>query len=342
MKTVFYLLFSISAVCPFPFGLRAQSESWDDSGLSRHAVVTINVNVPRLLESNRENLLLEKFTQYWLARRHLELNKLDQVQMVFSNDPELELGPDSSSNLKLVFAEPIEPDADMAGSLSGYKSHLASSDYKGNEIFVGEFSGYWGGMQSSDQALVIAVPRVLKSIIDSQGMGMSPAHDVAGLKKNDVDLCMTLSGGKSAQEFARIVFGTDHLAKALELTASGVVYLDTRSDRPLTATFQPTNGVKARELANELSSLIKSTRGLLGEHIKHIQEEFKEVAESMFDNAQLPWREQEIEAIQFAINLLESLDVTVENDTVVVRATTGEFVRELPTRLANWYLEQMH
>ena len=247
-------IFLIASIVAPP--VSAQTDSWDDSLVSRHSIAIINVNVSRLFDSYSESKSLERFVEHCKKRHSLVLSTVDQFQMVFSNDPKLEFGADSTSNTKLVFKNPTKIDASVAGKLTGYA--LAEDSYGKQAVYVSKRDGFWGAMRKNDRSIVMGVPRMLRSIIESQESSLSPVHEISKLEKTNVDLCATVSGGESAAQFAKSLFGSDKFTKPFRSFSSAVIYLDTKSENAIRAEFETNSSDQAKVFITELSELTDS------------------------------------------------------------------------------------
>ena len=314
----------------------AQVDSWDDSFVSRHAVAICNVNVARLSESYAKSKGLKMIQEFCQKRHKLEIGEVDQLQFVFSNDPGLEPGADSMSNTKLVFKKPQELDSARVGELTGYR--LESEKYGNQELFVGKHAGSWGGMSANRRSVVMGVGRMLRSIVDSQKMKLNSAHNLAGLRKSDVDICLTLSGGKPAAEFANQLFGTDRFSKPLELLSSGVMYLDTKSDPAVTVEFKAETVEDAEALKEEISSLVefgkqqlKSLRKMTEEHLELMKQ--REASERFLTDL-----EKQLDQTDYFFNLLESLEWSTDGQKLRITTGASQYFKQLPEVLVGLFL----
>ena len=187
----------------------AQSEKWENSLISHHAMATLNLNVSRLCQTYKDSDVVEK-VENMLKDRQLNLAKIDQFQAVILNDPKLGLGADNSSHTQLTFLEPTEFDATTVGKYSRYKLH--SDKIETWNAFLGDpkREGNWGAIAANDRTLVYGVTRMLESIVDSQNLELSKEHSLANLRKQDVDICITLSGGDKIHDiFVCLLYTSD-------------------------------------------------------------------------------------------------------------------------------------
>jgi hypothetical protein len=313
----------------------AQSDAWDATFISRHAVSTFNINVGRLFNENKKSNTLSELTKLCKVRHGIDLLDVDQFQFVFSNDPQLEFGADTTSNTKIVFREPQTFSSETVGTISRYK--LVLDKHGGQELFVGKrIGGIWGGMVGGDRSLTLGVAPMLKSILDSQKQKLDPAHEISTLRKTDVDVCITISGGASASEFASRLFGGDHFSLVAGNLTSGLIYLDTQSEIPINATLLSEN---PKELAIEIQKLIDTGNASLDEFVamadKQLEQMKKQNAPAEFTESTKAFRDTLI----YFSDLLKSLEIKSTKSSVLVATTSKSLASQLPQRLASLYLQ---
>ena len=182
MKFSLLLCVSIAGAFVFPSSLFAQSDQWESSLISHHAVATVNVNVPRMLQTYKDSEVFEKL-KTGFAERDLDLLKIDQFQDVFVSDPQLEKGADDSHHTQLTFIEATDFNAELVGKYSGYKLHPEKIESWSAYVGDPEKTGAWGGLSVNDRTLIYGVTRMLKSVVASQEKELAAGARFSQTKK---------------------------------------------------------------------------------------------------------------------------------------------------------------
>lgn len=257
-----------------------QSDSWEGRLISRHVVGTLNLNVGRMCETFEGSEALVKMSKYLEQRKGLDINKVDQFQAFFVRDPRLELGADDNSHTQLTMKAKSDFDAEAVGKLSGYS--LAESKLGERTAFLStrkrnRSRGVWEAILVSDRSLIFGVNRMLNSIIDSQELDFPQEHQVQDLRKDDVDCCVTLSGGKEIAEIFTDVMMTDEYTATFDLFDRGLIYFDGQSESALVGEFHSASEEAAKQLEVEIKKLVQ----LGQESIEQIRPQLERQLKSM-------------------------------------------------------------
>ena len=258
MKSI--LLFSVlfASTIALQSSLWAQSEKWENSLISHNALATLNLNVSRLCQTYKDSEVVEK-VENMLKDRQLNLAEIDQFQGVILSDAQLGLGADNSSHTQLTFLEATDFDAETVGKHTRYKLH--PEKIKTWDAFLGDpkREGNWGAIAANDRTLVYGVTRMLKSIVASQDLTIPKEHGLSNLRKQDVDICITLSGGDKIHDVFEDAWRTDQFRFLFSLVDHGLIYFDGQAETQLVAELFADSETSAEDLESALKDLIKPT-----------------------------------------------------------------------------------
>jgi hypothetical protein len=294
-------------------------------------VATLNLNVTRLCQTYKGSEVVEK-VEKMLKDRQLKLAEIDQFQGVILNDPQLGLGADNSSHTQLTLLQPAEFDAAAAGKHSRYKLH--SEKIEKWNAFLGDpqRKGSWGAIVANDRTLVYGVTRMLKSIVASQTMELAEEHQLARLRKLDVDICITLSGGDSIHDVFVDAWRTNQFKYLFSLVDHGLLYFDGQAETQLVAEIFANSEASAKDLESSLNDLIESSTATLKDQLEtydRMIENFKAMpnSERMMKMVAGPRA-----AADIATQALAAIKISSEG--VIVRITgAGESIKALPETL---------
>lgn len=275
MKSV--LLNSFAWLVLLQSSLWAQSEQWEASLISHHAVATLNLNVARLSKTYKGSEAVAQLEDM-LEDRELKLADIDQFQAVILSDPELGLGADDSSHTQLTFLEPTKFDATTVGIYSRYK--LEPEKIEAWDAFLGDpqRQGSWGAIAASDRTLVYGVRRMLESIVASQTKELAKEHHLAKLRKQDVDICITLSGGDRIHDVVVDAWRTNQFKFLFSLVDNGLLYFDGQAETQLVAELFTNSETSSKDLESSLQDLSQSAIAMLEKQLEtyeRMTEDFK-------------------------------------------------------------------
>jgi hypothetical protein len=284
-----------------------QTEGWENRLVSRHAVATLNLNVNRLSKTFEGSESFARTKEMMLKWKKLDLDQIDHFQSIICRDPELGVGADDTAHHQVTFLESQTWDAATVGNFSGYK--LTDSEIGKWKAFIGspKNEGSWGAIPIDDRPLVFGVTRMLNSIVESQSIEISAAHKLETLRKQDVDFCITFSGGKPIAEVFASAWNTNQFSSTFELLDNGLIYFDGQSDEAFVGELNATSEKAAIQLEAELGKLTKLGHGFIAFLKKPMEERLKSLEELQGDSI------EKIQAeLEFTLDLLERATKTLD------------------------------
>lgn len=321
----FYFIFGVTLV-------HGQSDHWEDTLISHHVVVSINLNVGRLSQTFEETEAYENVADVIRSRHKIELADIDQFQGFILRDPALGLGADDNSHTQLTFLNPRKFDAESTGALTRYSLH--EEQLGGHTAFLGkpDRKGVWGGIPVSKRTVVFGVRRMLKSIVNSQEVQQADTHNLSELRKQDVDICITFSGGKPIAEVFEDAWRTDQFAPTFELFESGLIYFDSQGETKLSATINAVDEESAVKLEKELATVRGMLQNLINFQLTNIDRQIEALKKR--ENKSILEEVQKMQAnIVLAKQCLESIEVSQEGAVLKLESKEEEISR-LPEVLA--------
>lgn len=320
----------------FDNALLAQTQRWKDTGISHHAVVTLNVNVQRLAETIKETEAIGQL-QALLETRGLDVTEIDQFRGVILQDPQLKPGADDSSHIQLTFLNARKFDGESVGKMSRYK--LNAGTIGGSPAFLGDpqRTGAWGAMVVDDRTLNFGVTRMLKSIAASKKTPINPAHDLAAVSKQDVDFCFTLSDGEKIGAVFANAWRTNQFADLFATIDTGLVTFNGQSDTQLVATLTANDEADAEKLSAALKDLIAPAVAMLKQQRAQYDRMIEDFKSSDQTKRMLPMAEGPRQVVVDAMEGLKALRITREKAVVTVTGS-GPSLKKLLVSLAGMIL----
>jgi len=317
----------------------AQSDRWENSLVSPQTVMSMNFNVARLNDNFKNEESRSRFETYVQNRHRIKLSEIDQFQAFISSPQKQKHNADDTFNTKLTFLETTAFDAKTVGGMSRYS--LTKSQLGERVAFVGrpDRSGSWGAIVVSDRTLLFAVKRKMDSIIESQKLETPVEHELEGLRKKDVDMCLTLSGGDQVRAIFEESWGTNYFSELFGMYQKGLVYLDTQSTTPLTAELTSKDEKSVRELKGKLEKMLDFAKGFL----KTQQSMYERMQKQM---KELNWSESYKKRANTMRNstvqlsaILSSLELVVDGSILRI-SSKDKAAHQLPEMLVEFMLNQ--
>lgn len=324
MKLLNLLIATLSVVCLTVKSSHAQSESWDTRAIGPSTYAVASVNVQRISQAIGDTEVGEKFARLLLDERDVTIDEIDHVQMLLGGEDKKIRGPDGVTHTKAVFLEAQSFNAERVGKMSGYS--LREEQWGDHTVYLGKYDGAWGGFAVSDRAVVFAVPRRAKIIVDELDQEYELQEWVANSNK-DVDLSVSFLGAPSATVLYELFADAD-LEEHAELISRGRLECDFASDQPIVAEFH----TDAEEDAARLAALIKaSIRG----GSRYFNQQVEGLARNIDPNGNQPeWAVRIHDAYAYFAEILRSLEITQDGKIVrMVSNHDGGFPKAIPMML---------
>ena len=302
-----------------PSVLLGQSDKWQETLVNPHTVLSVNFNVARMYDGLTGSEKLTKLESVIKKRYGIVLSEVDQFREILSNTPELGLGADETHNTQLTFRKAKQFDAKSVGKMSGYRLVEEKLGKRVAYQAKNDNRGAWGAIAVDDRTLLFAVRRKMSSILKSQELKPAAIHVLSELRKSDIDVCVTFSGGEKSKALFEKAWRTTEYSELFDLYKSGRVLVDSKSKTPLSAIIMARDEETAEKLKAKLQEVAAKGLAFSRDLKEQFDRNFPKTDVGDDDGVREPYA-----IVADLIPVLETLNFSV--DGAKVKVTSSEVV----------------